>query len=226
MLESMAGNMPRKLLSACYNSWASKSGYPPRPTAAINSKLSRCGISARAEGEWITSGYVAKVLGLKIDTPQRWADKGYIESYRGPTKFSTRYFRRLSFVEMAKAHPEFFSGIDRDRLFALLEDADLADSIASNYPRRKGSGRPIQVVETGVVFPSVCAAARAFYVRPQSIYFAMKRNSTCAGYHWRHVDPTQLPQLCQTVELGSLTQPQGSGQHWAQQNGSRRTNQS
>lgn len=107
---------------------------------------------------------------------------------------------------MAKRHPELLGGIHRDKLFALLEDADLADFIASNYPTHKGGGTSVQVIETGDTFPSVRAAAKAFYVRPQSIYFAIRRNSTCAGYHWRRIQPTNITDLCQIQEQQSLSQ--------------------
>jgi hypothetical protein len=187
MLESIAGNMPSKHLAACYNSWASKSGYPPRSVNAIKSMMSRSKISRRAEGEWITCSYIADVLGLKIDTPQRWAEKGFIECYRNRGRSTHRYFRRSDLVEMARKHPSLLGGIDRNNLLALLEDEDLVGFIAASHPRRKGSGMPVEAIESGRIFPSVKAAARALYVTPQGIHSAMRIGGTCAGFHWRRI---------------------------------------
>jgi len=209
MLESMAGNMPPKHLSASYNSWAAKSGYPNRSYRAITSLMSRRKISRRAEGEWITSGCIAELLGVHIDTPQRWAEKGLIESCYSQVRRGHRYFRRSNIVDLARRRPDLFGGIDRDRLYALLEDSELADAIVSSFPSRTSSGRPVQVVETGATFPSATAAAKAFYVRSQSISFAIKRNGTCAGYHWRHVKYPEFTQECTTQELPSLTPQEG-----------------
>ena len=219
MLESMAGNMPPKHLSACYNSWASKSGYPPRSANAIKCMMMRNKISRRAEGEWITCSYIAEVLGLKIDTPQRWAEKGFINCYRNRGRSTRRYFRRSDLVEMARKHPCLFGGIDRDSLLSLLEDEDLVDSIVAAYPRRRGSGTPVQAIESGRIFPSVRAAAKALYVTPQGIHSAMRINGTCAGYHWRRIEPAQLTKSCQITGVESLPQPQGSSQRLVQANG-------
>lgn len=183
-------------------------------------------ISRKAECNFLTSGEIARILDVKIDVPQRWAERNYVPTVHNGKQRYNRYFRRSDLVEMAKKSPDLLGGIDRDRLFMLLEDVDLADSIAARFPRRKGPGTMIQAVESGRIFPSFKAAARELHVSSQGIHSAMRINGTCAGYHWRRVDPTQLPQSCQTVGPGSLTRLQGSGQHLAQQNGLGRTGQS
>lgn len=179
--------MPFDHLPAAYNQWAKNSGHPKRTALAISSALIRYGISRKAEGEWIRVGYVAEVLGISIDVPQRWAEQKLLPYYINPKKKGQRYFTRSNLVDLARRQPDLFGGIDRDRLFLLLEDSDLVDSILSAFPNRKGSGKLIMAVESGQVFPSLCAAARAIGVCPQSIYFAMKRGRRCAGFHWKHV---------------------------------------
>lgn len=205
-LESIASTTYPPRVCEEYNRWANRSGYRARSRWSIISAMSRHKISRKPECSFVTSGYISEILGISLDVPQRWFEKGYVDATWNGNQRSKRYYKRSDLVAMARRHPELLGGISRDRLFALLEDADLADSIAVAYPTHKGAGRPIQVVETGAVFPSVSAAARAFYVRPQSIYFAMRQNRTCAGYHWKHVQPAVVTNLCQIQEQQSLNQ--------------------
>lgn len=53
------------------------------------------------------------------------------------------------------------------------------------FIRRK---KPVRCIETGEVFESRAAAARAVGVADTSLQSAIKRNGTSAGYHWKYVD--------------------------------------
>jgi hypothetical protein len=205
-LESIAGSTYSPRICEEYNRWASKNGFCRRTRFAITSAMSRYKISRKAECGFVTSGCIAELLGVSLCVPQRWVEKGYISAVYSGKQRSPRYYRRSDVVAMARRYPELLGGVSRDRLFLLLEDAELADAIASAYPRHKGAGRPIQVVETGQVFPSIRAAAKAFYVCRQSIYFSITRNGTCAGFHWKYVEQPNQSQLCQTQDQSSLDQ--------------------
>jgi hypothetical protein len=218
-LEAIAGYTYTPRVVETYNRWAKRAGFPVRTKAAVLNVCSRHKISRRAEGVFLTSGKIAEILGIKIDAPQRWAELGYVPTIHTGRQSDNRYFRRSDLVALAKQQPELFGGMDRDRLFLLLEDSDLADLIAARFPRRKGSGTAVQAIESGRIFPSVRAAAKALYVTPQGIHSAMRINGTCAGYHWRRIDPTQFNKLCQITGARFSPQRQGSGQHLAQVNG-------
>lgn len=185
-LESIAGSTYPPKVRETYNRWAKKSGYPVRSGSSILSACSRYKISRQAECDFLTSGSIAKILGIAIDAPQRWAERKYIESVSRGSK-GVRYFRRSDIVSLARRQPDLFGGIERDRLFMLLEDSDLASSIASGFTKRKGSGRPILAVESGIVYQSVTAASRQLYATRQGIHSAIRSGGTCAGFHWKRI---------------------------------------
>lgn len=186
-IEGLAGDVPPVKITEYYNKWAKKNGYPERTYWAISSLMVRNGISRKAEGEWVTSRYISKTLGVSIDIPQRWAEKERIKCYHNGSRRSPRFYKRSDILRLAREQPELFGGIPADRLFILLEDYELCETIVKTYPYKKSSGRAVIAVESGMMYPSVCAAARAVSVCPQSISFALRRGGTSAGYHWKHV---------------------------------------
>lgn len=186
-LESLAGNVLPRMLVGSYNRWAKKNGYPERTNKAIYSALGRRRLSRKAEGEWVTSSYIATVLGVSIDVPQRWAERNLIASRKNAGRSMVRYFRRTDILAFAKKRPDLLGGIASEKLFLLLEDEELAESIALAFPKRKGAGRMIKAVESGQVYPSVVAAAKEVFATRQGIHSAIRNNGTCAGFHWIYV---------------------------------------
>lgn len=198
-LEELAGNvLPRRIYDA-YSRWAKKNGYPVRTRSAIASAISRRRISRKAEGEWVTTSYVASVLEVSIDAPQRWIEKGLIESYRNPGQKTRWYLRRSDIVGFAKRHPELLGGIGAEKLFMLLENQDLADSIAERFPKKRGSGKMVQAVESGRIYESVSAAAREVFATHQGIQSAIRTGGRCAGYHWKRIEPNGLSTVSQAA---------------------------
>lgn len=54
---------------------------------------------------------------------------------------------------------------------------------------RRDKGRPVRCVETGEVFPTASAAARAYHRETSSISYILRRGKpglTCAGLHWEY----------------------------------------
>jgi hypothetical protein len=198
-LESIAGNVLPTMIFSAYNRWAKKNGYTERTRQSIASAMGRRKVSRKAEGDWIAASYIASTLGTSIDVPQRWAEKGLIESYKNAGSKSRRYFRRADVVALARNRPSVFGGIDRQRLFMLLEDEDLADFIAQNFPKPRGSGKMVQAVESGRIYESVTAAARDVFATSQGIHSAMKVGGTCAGYHWKRIEPNGLSTVSQAA---------------------------
>ena len=184
MLEQLAGDQPPDRLIHVYNNWAKRQGFATRTRGAILTRLSRSGITARAEGDWVSSGYVCATLGVGIDTTQRWTSHRGIPCHRDGR--NARFFRRSDLRKAAHSQPETFGGIPADRLFLLLEDRELADRIATAYPWRAATPRPVCAVETGWSYPSVRAAAARFNICRQAIQHAIRTGGTAAGYHWTH----------------------------------------
>eukprot|EP00808_Paulinella_micropora_P013764 g37902.t1 len=49
-------------------------------------------------------------------------------------------------------------------------------------------GRPIVCIETGQVYPSICAAARAVDKDEKTLRMAIAANRQTAGYYWAYQD--------------------------------------
>ena len=183
-VELLAGNVPGFMLLDAYNEWAARARYPQRTERAICHAVSKLGIGCTAHGDWMTTCYVADVLDIALTSVVRWERAGLIPCVKHGRK---RFYRRTDIVEMARTHPERFSGISFHRLYQLLEDHSLATRIAAQYPYRSGHGRPVRAVEPDWRFPSISIAARHFHVVPNGIQFALRTGGTCVGYHWERV---------------------------------------
>lgn len=185
MLLHLAGNEPSDRMIGIYNKWATTSGYDTRTERSITIAINRRGCSYRAVGEWVTTGYVGAVLGRSRRTIAAWVRRGLIRSHKRACGQS--YIRRSDIVAMARRNPEILGGIERDRLWALLEDEGLAESIATSHPRHHSQHQPVIAVELRRQFPSITRAAAQVFVTPPAIRRAIRTGGTAAGYHWTHV---------------------------------------
>jgi len=186
-LDTLAGNVPTVLLIRYYNSWAKRNGYPRRTKQAIECKLIRHGISSEAIGDWLTTGHIAAVLGSSYDTPQRWITRGWLPAFKASRHNAFHYIRRADVIDLARRRPELFGGVVVEQLAGLLEDHELAERIAREFPHRIWRRRPVRCRETGKVYPSMKAAADANFLVRQSITYALQSGGTAAGFHWELV---------------------------------------
>lgn len=189
-LIEIAGDVPRPMVHRVYNQKAATEGRPPRTDKAIKLKAVELGLSLKAAGTWLTMTELAKLLDV---TPQRvdgWA-------HRHPSfprrKLSTdsrvSYLYRPDLIKWFKLHPHVLAGIDKTRLFALLEDEELAEEIAAAYPVMRGVAVPIQCLDTGRIYPNCEEAARHLHVSPCWIRHALQQGrSTIAGYRLRRIN--------------------------------------
>ena len=184
-LEDLAGNVPSDRLPEDFRQWAMQHGYPPRTTYAIRTMLNRMGLTSKSIGDWVSIGVVCDLLGVGRDTPTRWVERQWVDSYRNSRNW--RYFCRSDLRRMARERPAVFGGIAPERLYLLLEDRQLSESIAQRFTRRAMQPRPICALETGWRYPSIRAAAARVYCSRQAIQYAIRSGGTAAGYHWNYV---------------------------------------
>jgi PAS domain-containing protein len=85
-----------------------------------------------------------------------------------------RYVSRAAWRRLARQRPQALGGFSADRLFQLLEDRELAEQVASRYPRPRGDWR-VRCVETGQVWPSAVKAAAELHVSQAAITLAMRQ---------------------------------------------------
>jgi hypothetical protein len=84
------------------------------------------------------------------------------------------YIERRAWRRLAREMPRVLGGFPADRLFLLLEDRELADTIAARYSRPMGDWR-IRCVETGRIYPSCGHAAREHHVTQACISLAIRQ---------------------------------------------------
>jgi hypothetical protein len=196
---TLAGDVPWPLLPLLYNRWAKAHGYPRRTEPALRLRVEASGGGLTPTGTWVTAGSVSTILGLHPNTARDWAIRWpeILQPYQPPGRPGSGrrgfvYLKRDRIRAFARQHPEQFGGIAADRLMLLLEQERLVAAIIARYPRRplqlSERARPVRCVETGEVFPSRMAAARANYIGSSAIgTAAMGKCHTAAGFRWQEV---------------------------------------
>jgi hypothetical protein len=196
---TLAGDVPWPLLPLLYNRWANAHGHPRRTEPALRQRVEANGGGLTPTGTWLTAGSVSTILGLHPNTARDWACRwpDILQPYQPPGRPGSGrrgfvYLKRDRIRAFARQHPEQFGGIAADRLMLLLEQERLVAAILDRYPRRPlrpaEQTKPVRCVETGEVFPSRMAAARACHITSSSIGAVAKgRGHTAAGYRWEEV---------------------------------------
>jgi hypothetical protein len=179
-LEALVGDVPFSLVVRRFNRWAADNGRPARSEKAIASRCKRSGLPLRCHGDWLSLRGVAEILGCSRARVRAWVHRGWLRAHR----ITYVYVSRLDLRRLARFRPHLFAGIDRWRLFQLLEDEAMAETIARLYPRSGRAPKPTRCVETGRVWPTIQAAAKAVHVHRRAITIAVQCGGTCAGYHW------------------------------------------
>lgn len=174
-LESLAGQYPIREIAGRYRRMATIEGWPFRSNQAVHLKMVRMGYRTRVRaGEWVTTGGAADLLGCPCARVEAWLRfKRNREILRPVWRGAFRYVSRRSWRRLARQRPQALGGFSADRLFALLEDRDLAEQVAARYPRPRGDWR-IRCLETGREWPSAVVAARELHVSQAAITLAMR----------------------------------------------------
>jgi hypothetical protein len=184
-LDYLAGNVPFPLIPAAYNQWAIRQGYQKRTANAIHQRARRQRLTTRVFGDWLTTGVIAKTLGVASSMPRRWiCSEGLPATQLHHGAWRPWYVRRSDLVALARRRPELFGGIEPGRLVQLLENERLADTIAAAHTRRANTPKRVHCVEMGRTFVSIRDAARTVFVSRQLIQIAIRTGARAAGYHW------------------------------------------
>jgi hypothetical protein len=175
-LERLAGDVPFPELLSRMRRRATAMGWPSRSEKAILMRLQRIGLQASARtGAVVTTGGVAEILGCPATRVESWLRRPQVTAILQPRWIgSTRYIERRAWRRLAREMPRILGGYSVDALFALLEDRELSESIATRYRRPCGDWR-IRCVETGRVYSSCGAAAAAHHVTQACISLAIRQ---------------------------------------------------
>ena len=181
-LESLAGDLPLKEIGRRYRRHAGLDGWPRRTDKAIQLKLVRMGLPVRVRaGEWLTTGGVADILGCPNTRVEAWLRSRLNSEILKPQwRGAFRYVSRRNWRRLACQRPQALGGFSADRLFALLEDRELAEQVAARYPRPRGDWR-IRCVESGRIWPSAVKAAAELHITQAAITLAMRQRRPVAS---------------------------------------------
>lgn len=170
-LTELAGDVPPAVLTSRFNEWASRHGHPSRTQSAINNRIRTLGLSAKACGNWITSGVVGNMLGLSPTCVTRMFDRCPIPRKRLGRIF---YFTRADLKKWAQRYPERLGGFPRSNLIMLLESEELVDSILERFPHRHCRPIKVRFPTLGRTFNNCKAAAAALHLDHSTIPAAIK----------------------------------------------------
>jgi hypothetical protein len=183
-LDQMAGELPFAVLVKSMRGKAKQRGWPVRGAKAIAERMTRTHQPRRARvGEWTSCYGAAEILGCPGSRVEAWVRRRQVRDVLEPRVVGTvRYISRASWRRLARVMPRVLGGFSADALFLLLEDRQLAESVAAQYPQSIGDWR-IRCVETGQIWPSCIAAARELNVSQAAISKAIRdrRPVHCLG---------------------------------------------
>ena len=187
MLLSLLGDLPWPMVVKTYNEWATRHGYLERTELGMRRKVEQHRLSRRPVGNYVTTGFVSKLLGVSHETPLRWLREGLIPSIRyGTGGAHKHYIQREHLRQLARLKPHIFGGQTVDTLVQLLDHERLAKAIVALDMPLPRQCKPVVCMETGRRYPSIGTAARAVYVTPSRLQSVVDHpTKTAAGYHWR-----------------------------------------
>jgi hypothetical protein len=199
-LERLAGDVPFPELLTRMRRRATVMGWPRRSEKAILLRIKRAGLQATARtGAVLTTGGVAEILGCPGTRVETWLRRPRVTEILQPRWVGRqRYLERSAWRRLAREMPQILGGFDVDALFSLLEDRELAESVATRYRRPCGDWR-VRCVETGRIYSSCGAVAEAHHVTQACISLAIRERRPVAALGLtfealRSASPVAVPQ--------------------------------
>jgi hypothetical protein len=186
-LSLLAGDVPWPALPQTYWNTVRQHGYPQRTATALRRKCNDLGLGRAAIGRWVNAGLICQLMSISYEAVQTLMRSGLLPGTRfGDTRGHRFYFKRTDLRALARTHPHLFGGLSTAALTQLFDDPKLAKQVAELGLPRLQQRRPVLCVETGKVYPSLSAAARAVFVTPKCISCAVDQpDKTSASYTWR-----------------------------------------
>lgn len=187
-LSELLGDHPLPVVVRAYNSWAKQWCHHKRSYNGIRFAAQRIlKTETRPSGLWLLTADVAALLSRSQFCVRKWIERGHIPAADVRKTGFAWYIRRSAFKQIAATRPALLGGVPREQLFQLLEDEDLAASIAMRFPKRISAPRTIRNKLTGVVYQSVQEAARETYIDHSAIIKALRNDRPCCGIDWEVV---------------------------------------
>jgi hypothetical protein len=187
VLLELAQTLPSESLFRTYNIIASSRNFKKRTSNALRMRLQRLGISLTPCVEWYPISQIAEMLGLCYKTVSNWEKYGLKVSRMSNCRRSPRFVHQSELKKFIKSKPRFFGGCNRFGIYSFLEDIDAVDNLLKKYPTRHHPTRryPVEKIDTGEIFESITAAAKAVGASPKLLCRAISEGIRCRGTYWR-----------------------------------------
>lgn len=192
LLKELAESMPLEILVRTFNNQNIDQGYEERSTHSIKNKLNHLGYLFEPSYKYLSTHDLAKALGVHKNIIKYWIARGLRGTKNRAVKGSPQYFTPENVRKFARSHMAYFGGFKRINLFFVLEDEELVDEILTQYPKRyvpTCQPKRVRCVETGQIYPSQTAAARAIFVTTTAVSRAIRKGHRAGGYHFVRINP-------------------------------------
>ena len=184
-IHEYANELPWVKFFAEFKRQGTMNGWRRRTGNALARRLYRLGYTKQAEYNLINLCEVARTLGVSRMIPASWVAKGLVPiGYKNPLNGHT-YISVEKVHELAQERPDCFAGISYERLYVLFGDQELCESIARDFPVKRGMPRKVFCVTTGKTFGSATEAAKEIFVTRQAITKACRDGSKCLGREYK-----------------------------------------
>lgn len=191
LLKELAESMPLEILVRTFTVQNTQQGFSERSTHSIKNKLSHLGYFFEPKYKYLSTHDLAKTLGVHKNVIKYWVARGLRGTKNRAVTGSPQYFTPENLRKFARDHMAYFGGFKRINLFFALEDEELVNEILTKYPKRYvpiSQPKRVRCVETGQVYSSQTAAARAIFVTTTAVSRAIRKGHRAGGYHFVRLD--------------------------------------
>jgi len=191
LLKELAESMPLEILVRTFTVQNTQQGFSERSTHSIKNKLSHLGYLFEPKYKYLSTHDLAKILGVHRNMIKYWTARGLRGTKNRAIAGSPQYFTPENLRKFAREHMAYFGGFKRINLFFALEDEELVNEILTKYPKRYvpiSQPKRVRCVETGQVYSSQTAAARAVHVTTTAVSRAIRKGHRAGGYHFVRLD--------------------------------------
>jgi hypothetical protein len=191
-LQSNVGEYPFASVIRRYNQAALKRGWPKRTWHSIRWKCEHLRLSrAVSDSSVIKLADARRILGWSGFFCDQLIKKPELNHILKPFKEYSWYIERKRLARLALSHPELFYGISQDKLYFVIEDMDVVNSIKDSLSRAKKSPYTIKCIETGEEWDNALTAAEYFNVSRYTIQHSIneKRPVACLNLTFERLRP-------------------------------------
>lgn len=138
--------------------------YPRRTRSAIRTYIKRLPLSQRSTADNWAMRELARQLDISPERVRNWVRIGRLPYRKVAAHIGS--ISRIDFAQFCQSYPQHLGGIDQSKLANVLQDDGLAQQCLARSGGSKTIAVRVQRIDTGIVYPTRKAAARALKMQP------------------------------------------------------------